>query len=409
VRVLGVVLILGTLGPVLRAGEETVETPPALALSSLLPDAARKGPHHEVLEPVTSQGFLAQFRMTSPYGEYAVTSRRLLEIRAHEVETLAGVTQRRGAPEALKAIGASLAQLPTAAVELVLHPIHSAKRLGKGLGKTFGRLKDAFGGRRRSPYEDPSLETALSGDQKRELADSLNLDVYSTNPQVQAFLDRVGRARAAGTLTVDVASLALPVVGFMAVTVTGWQADVRRLLRDHTPAELERENAAVLARLGIPTDVARAFLLDDALSPRHETVITHAAEQLGGVAGLEALFEAARTATNEVGALYQEQQAVLLTTHRDGRFDRLEAVFHVVLARCEDGRVVAYLPYDSVYASAEWPRLLDALAGAALARSATSRTLYVTGKVSSKARAAARDRGFEIHAEFTPEAEPSAD
>lgn len=390
------IVLLAVGAPPVRGGEAEGEPPPALDVGALLAPDVRKGPHHEVLDDVETRGFLARFRMTSPFGEYQVTSRRLLEIRAHEVETLARVTHMKGAPEGLRALGRSLAELPTAAVDLVLHPVDSAKRMGRGVGKTFRRLGDAFGGRRRSRYEDPSGETAFTGDSKRQLADALNLDVYSTNPQVQAFLDRIGRARAAGTLSVDVASLALPVVGFVAVTITGWQADVRRLLRDQTPAELERRNAQTLGRLGIPTPAIRAFLAHAALSPRHETVIAHAAAQLEGAEGRIALLDAARTAVDEVGALYHEQQAVLLTAGEHGRIVRLERVFHVVLARTQDERVLAYLPYDTVYATPEWSRLLDALARAEIAKTAARRTLHVTGSVSEAARDAARGRGFDV-------------
>jgi len=376
------------------------EVAPAVTASAVLPETLRRGPHHEVREEVATYHLLHEFVVTSPYGEYRALSRRLLEIRVHEIETMAGVVGMDGAPEFLRALGNGLAALPTAAAELVIHPESSLRKVGEGIGKTFDRVGDAFKGRRRTPYEDSAVENVFHGDEKRKLAADLGLDVYSTNPQVRRFLDEIASARAGGNLTIDLASFALPVVGYVAVTTAKWRADVDRLLRDRTPAELDRHNAYVLMDLGVPRPRWRAFLGHVWLSPRHKTVITAALKQMEGVEGLEAVLEAATTAQSEVGALMQEQQAVLLAHHHAGGhpFVRLDRFRHLVAGTTEGGEHVLFVPVDLLH----WTADLESLADEVRRGLPGSRRLLVTGRVTETARARLARRGFEVVPEYAP-------
>ena len=376
---------------------------PATASALLLPEQ-RKGEHFEVAEAVATKFWMQEFTLTSEYGTQVVLSRRLLEIRTRETETMARFIHMKGGPEFLKSLGSSLAALPTAAVQLVLHPVDSAQKIGTGLGKTAKRVGDIFRRRPRSVYEDSAGANAFNGSEKRKLAADLGLDVYSTNPQLQHFLDRVANWRSAGSLTVDVASFALPVVGFVAVTTARWRADVQQLLRDHSPAELERYNAGVLMELGVPRSTWWAFLSHPWLSPRHETVITATARQMQGVAGLGHLLDAARTAQSEVGALMQEQQAILLAYHHTDveKLTSLVPASYLVAARTMTGHQVAFLPVDAFSWTAEAVTLADALVRAMPASAGTTRTLYVTGTVTDDARTQLESRGLNVVASYAP-------
>ena len=285
------VLALLTLWAAPAAAEDepkpAFEPPPVVTASAVLDPEVLEGEEHTVREAVTLYRFLCRYQMESEFGVYDVTSTRLLEIRVKEVTTLARVVHMEGGPEFFKSLGRSLASLPTAAAEFVLDPIDAFQKVGAGLEKTGRRIRDLIRGRRRSAYEESSAANAFHGDEKRQIAAALDLDVYSTNPQVQRFLHEMASARAAGNLTVDLASFALPAVGFALVTTVKWRADVKRLLRDKTPAELGRHNARALRDLGVAQADRNRFLNLPTLSPRHKTVITAALGQMPGVTGLE--------------------------------------------------------------------------------------------------------------------------
>jgi len=376
------------------------ESAPRLTVESLLPPELRKGEHHEVLEPVSTQYGLHRYKLKSDYGTYDVLSRRLLEIRVREIETMSTVVGMDGAPEFLRSLGRSLAALPGAAVELVTHPTRSFAKVKRGLGKTWNRLGDAFRTRPRSVYEDPSAANVFQGDEKRELAADLGLDVYTTNVPLRRFLNEIASARAGGSLSVDLASFALPVVGYVAVTTAKWRADVDRLLRDHTPIELDRHNARVLIDLGISRPAWSAFLTQHWLSPRHRTVITATVQEMQGVANLEAVLASAATARSEVGALMQEQQAVLLSHHHESveALKRLERVQYLVVAQTVSGSHLAFVPLDVVLWDATTASLADALRVAM----PQDPHLYVVGRVTERARAELEARGFAVTAEHRP-------
>ena len=256
--------------------------------------------------------------------------------------------------------------------------------------------------RPRSAYENSKVSTAFSGDEKRELAAHLKLDVYSTNPQVQRFLSEIGSARALGNLGVDVASLALPLVGFLAVSAAKWRADVERLLRDKTPTELDWYNARVLSDLGVPDRTWRAFLHRRWLSPRHKTVIAAALKEMEGVARLDVLIEAASLAQNEVSALYHTQQAMLLSRfHTDGAsFHSLDRVQHVVVGHTAEDEDVVFLPVDRLYWMEDFSRLITALRVGPKGTAERPLRFYITGDVTPRCQAELEVRGIAVVARY---------
>ncbi len=386
--------------PAARAEASPFEAPPQVTVADVLPAALVKDAHHTVRPKVGMDRLQHTYEIESRFGVYRVTSRRMVEIRAHEIAVLERVTRMEGGPEFLKSLGQSLAAIPTGAVQLVLDPVDGFKKIGRGLSKTGNRIKDLVTGGQTSKYEGSTGGNALYGDEQREIAAELGLDVYSTNPQVREFLREIGGARAAGSLGVDLASLALPVVGFAAVTTAKWQADVTRLLRDKTPLELWRHNARVLMDLGIPRTTWEPFLRNRNLSPRHKTTITRSLVELQGVKDPGAILEAATLTRDEVGALYHEQQAILLShVHREGGgLTSLRRVEHVVLGTQPVGREVVFLPVDHVYWMQDFARLVEAIRPAPGAKHATR--MHVRGRITPIARTQLTSRGFELVDDF---------
>lgn len=396
------VLLAPLLLPAAAVAEDApaYEAPPQAVAGDVLPATLMKGPHHSVRPKIGQDRLQHTYEIETDFGVYAVTSRRLVEIRAHEAEVLSRVTKMEGGSEFVRSLGKSLAAIPTGAVELVLDPADGFKKIGRGLSKTGLRVRDLFTGGRTSNYEGSTGGNAFYGDEQRAMAAQLGLDVYSTNPQVRTFLREIGSARAAGSLGVDLASLALPVVGFAAVTTAKWQADVTRLLRDKTPLELYRHNARTLTELGIPRNTWEPFLRNPHLSPRHKTTITRSLTEMATVPGLAAVLAAATQTRDEVGALYHEQQAILLShVHREGGgLTSLRNVRHVVLGRQPVGREVLFLPVDHVYWMEPFARLAEALRPAPGVRFPTR--VHVRGRVTQRARAELEARRFELVTDF---------
>ena len=128
--------------------------------------------------------------------------------------------------------------------------------------------------------------------------------------------------------------------------------------------------------------------------------MTAAAKAMRGATNLQAVLEAATTARSEVGALMQEQQAVLLSHHHTEveALTSLVRVRYLAVATTRAGSSVVFVPLDLVTWDAETASLVDAL------RPAMQKTprIFVTGQVTARARSEMEARGFEIVAEHRP-------
>lgn len=390
------------LAPV-RADEAYEDVAPAVAADILRPEVLA-GPRHRVRPTAEPRDFLYRFEMESDYGVFTAVGRRMVAERAKEVETMAKLLAMDGGGEFMKALGGRVAALPGAAVDLITDPVGSVEAMGKGVERTLGRVGDLFGGRKKTASEKGGLDDALFGQEKRKLAFELDVDPYSTNPRLQTLLDEVARARGAGRLALDAASYAVTGGASVALSVVKMRDDVKGLLRDHTPAELDRVNDERLARRGVAPYLRRSFAAQRWLSPTHRTIIASAISRLEGVADAGAIVAASLTAEDEPSAVVRAQQAMLLAHHHAQRepLRAFDAIGGVVVGFTVSGRVVVYAAVDVV----AWTESTDRIARALLAvdgvATAPSRDLYVTGLVTPTATAALGRLGFATTSGYAP-------
>ena len=380
------------------------EVPAPVTTADILRPDVLAGPRHRVRPTAAPVDFLYLFEMESDYGLFKVEGRRLLAERAKEVETLAKLLAMDQGGEFMKSLGGRVTALPGAAVELVTDPKGSVEAMGKGMDRTLGRVGDLFGGRKKTESEGSGIDDALFGQEKRKLAYELDLDPYSSNPRLQTVLDEVARARGAGRLALDAASYAVTGPASYALSVVKMRDDVKGLLRDHTPAELDRLNDKKLERRGVAPYLRRAFAAHRSLSPTHRTAIAAAIAALEGVADAGPVVAASLTAEDEPSALVRAQQAVLLAHHHQGRerLRALDVLGGVVVAFTASGRAVVYTAVDVV----PWTEAIDRVARALLAiegvAAAPSRDLYATGLVTPRATTELGRLGFAVQSGYVP-------
>ncbi|MHC4128921.1 MAG: hypothetical protein ACYSWT_16700 [Planctomycetota bacterium] len=378
----------------LSAAATDYETPPVLEASKILPTELLKSDVHTVRERVLTAESTYHFTMESRFGLYAVESRAMLEVRVHEVKTLARVVDMNQKDEFFAALGERLEQTANAPVKLLEDPVGTLEEIGEGIGKQLEKIGSLFEKREKSKHEDPAVRELLVGQEKRELAAELNLDVYSTNPKVQEFLDEIAGARAGGTLTVDAAALAIPGGVGIAIGAAKFSGQVEELLRDKSPSELHAHNEEKLTAMGFDGDLVGRFLDHGHLSPRHKTVLVAGLEAMEGVAGREVLLEAALDTDREAAALFHERRAVLLAQYHD-RAEALQEIelrygFPVATTR-QEGNLLLLLPVDIVYWSQETATALRSLApGGAPGH------FVVTGCLTARAREETTSLGFVV-------------
>jgi len=404
VSVVGLASILGAAGAV-RAEDAapTFETGgPTISAKELLEPDQLTGPGWTVRDAVHVSGVLGTFEIESKFGLFVCPSRRLAIERIREITVMGRVAKKDSNDEFLKSLGNRLEQVPNGLVELVKDPEGSLDEMGKSAERTFGRVKDLFGGHKKTKYEDGGAEQMLIAGEKRKLAAELGVDPYSTNPKLQSMLGEIAKARAGGKFAVDLASMALPGAIGMVKSVTTFRDDAKSLLRDKTPAELDRINDERLAKMGVPPYVRTPFLGQVWLSPRHKTVIVAALGRLQGTADVAAFCSACLATKDEAQAFLHEEQAGILADHHASieALTRLDAAGGLVLAFTASGRVVAPLPVDRI----SWSEEVEDVAQGVLARpgvrEAPVRQLLVTGLVTERGSERLRALGFVVNPKF---------
>lgn len=376
------------------AGAQDYEKPPRLKASAVLPPDLLKSGVHQVRDEVTTDGHLDHFIVESQFGLYDIESLDLLRIRVHEIKTLANVIEQNQSHEFMNGLKNQLNQTMTAPVKIIQDPLESISAMGQGVGKQFQRIGNLFKSREKSTQEDTGLRTVMVSAEKRKLAAELNLDVYSTNPKVQEFLNRVAEARARGTLAVKFATFAIPGGAGIAVSALSYSGGVEDLLRDNSPMDLYVLNEKKLRDMGVDSYRTGRFLNHPDLSPRHKTVIVAALESMAGVSGREALLDAAlNTEGKESLALFQENRAVLLSKYhaRYGRLKQIQTQNGIPAAATESGKNLVLLPIDIAYWTEDAEAILHGLA-----ETPGEWDLVITGRITPRGQAKAEAAGFKV-------------
>jgi hypothetical protein len=244
-------------------------------------------------------GFLT-FSVSSPHGNYLVYGLTNLRKCLREIDVIEQINAQEdtgggiadGAVDSIKDTGTGLKNL-------VVHPVDSASGIGKGIGKLGGRIGGAF----RKKEEGEKGDNYLSAT-KRQLAKQFGVDVYSRNPQLQAKLDSMAKARLGGKGIVAVATFFAPVglVASAVMTVSNINSAADEMINNHDRKDLFQMNQKALLALGFPKEKVLQFLNHPYYTPRELTYMRLYLEKLSPVEGYKALLDAAIAAVSEIPA-----------------------------------------------------------------------------------------------------------
>ncbi len=244
-------------------------------------------------------GFLT-FSVTSPHGNYLIHGLTNLRKCLHEIDVLEQLNASEdtgsgiadGAVDSIKDTGTGLKNL-------VVHPVDSASGIGKGIGKLGGKIGGVFKKKEEGEKGDNFLSST-----KRQLAKKLGLDVYSRNPELQAKLDSMAKARMGGRGIVTVATFFVPVglIASAVMTVSNINSAADQLVDDNDRADLYQMNEKALLGLGFPKEKITRFLNHPYYTPREVTYLRFYLEKLKRVGGFRAILDASIAATSEIPA-----------------------------------------------------------------------------------------------------------
>jgi hypothetical protein len=396
-------------------GKAAPESAPSLRGSELAPPALLKGPHHKVAEPVRVEGHLGRFVIESSYGKFSVHGVNVLAVRVHELPAIAELKKVQKDSAFQDALAKSASGVAKFAESTVTDPGKTVENIGKGVGTVFGRV--GYMAKQSAAYVEDKVRDAASGSSKpapkaaptgepeppsfigdpfgynkarREWAQKLQIDPYTSNPVLRPLLDDAASATFAGNFTV---SLTLGAVAAPVQYAYTFDDTVRSSVWNKPAIDLQRENQEKLVRLGVPERTVRDLLRNKWFTPTLQTALVARLEALGRMEGNEQVVRAASATQGEARARFLLESLAMLADHhrKEGKLTKLRMSNLVPVGVTADGRVIAAAGID--YGS--WDK--DAAAFAQRkALAGKSRTLLVAGKLSPRAKQELEKAGWTV-------------
>jgi hypothetical protein len=389
--------------PLLGDGDTSAELgyeqPPLQRAAEVLPDDLRAGPHHQVSDPVPTDGFLRSYTLESDYGVFEAQGDDMLAARVAEIHALAQLEELSATQEFASALGQTLKSPFVAAWKLVSRPVRSSTGVPRGADDELRRSAELPPDERGELDDDALGEFSGFGRRKREIAHRLAVDPYSSNELLQARLNRFAWVSTIGGF----GSAQVPFAQQPGRAGSRSSFGVERedqLLLDHSPEDLRRLNLIELAVMGIPDPLRRSFVAHPWYSPRLQSRLVAHLTALDLVENRAAFVEAALSAGSEVDArLYVRTAELLRAYHTEAApLERIATFRATVVGVTAESGLVAPMALDY----AVWTRPMHAFANTLLrsslsdGRSVSRREILVTGSFSPKARAKIRQRNIEV-------------
>lgn len=390
------------------------ETAPRLSPDRVLTPALLASGNHRVRDEIKARQYWLEFEIESDFGNYRVLSLPMVALRVHEIRTLAQAVDefRRGNQILAETLRGQLTVGADSFVDILTSPVSTTTQIvsqfGSNVVQTFDELRERPSEREQTEDSERTLYHRFEpGDpilasHKRNVASQLNLDVYSTNPKVQEFLDTVAAARGAGQQSAGVVTISLPRNHEVRVAGGRVESTVRTAMTHNTINQLYARNLQRLGLAGVEMDLANAFLSHPLLSPWHKTTLTERVVLLDGVDERGALLRAALSAKSEADALAYLQVGKMLSAfqERTGSLRSLVNAGHIVLATTDDGALLVMLPFDVVYWDRETERVFSGLGAFARERGFRRHVIISASVITDAARRGLTDLGFELEEKF---------
>ena len=366
------------------------ETPPVLSASKILPPELLSGPSFRVQEPVNNDGFLNIYRIDSPFGSLTAVSTDLLRKRVHEINAMVKMEQVKTTSQYLDALKASGMSTLAAAKNMVFRPIKTATEVVSGVGLLFRRAGDSLFGPKPSQAEDSRFENLIGfSNYKREIAYDFSVDVYSRNELLQDRLNDLAWTAFAGGLTVSALMAAVPGGAGIAMTAIGSTRLSTAIFKNTPPQDLRRMNTEKLNAMGVDSATVDTFIDNTVFSPREQTIIVSALDEMMGVAGRQKFVQVAALTTNADMAHFRQIQAEMYAGYHKGvaPLTQFVPLGQLTAARASNGALVFNVPADYIVWTESLAKLVagtDALVNEL--PGVTQKQLWVTGTLSPLAR-----------------------
>ncbi len=382
------------------------ETPPVFKASRILPPSLLRGPNHQVNEDVINDGYINRYTINSKYGTFTGVTSAKLKKRIREINALVAMEQIRGTEVFSDSVKEAGGDVLEGIKMFATAPVDTVEGAVSGVAKVFTRMGEHLFGSERSDTEDPRWKSIIGFSKtKREYAYDFNVDVYSTNKILQDELDDMAWAGYSGGLTVAAFMSAIPGGVGIATSVTGGSRLMNEVYATTAPVDLRKMNREKVIKMGVNEDVADLFIDNSVFSPRQQTDLVFALEDLKGVQNRNVFVKFA-TATNHPDvAFFRQRMAQMYAAYHKtvtpiGRFVALgrdAPVKGLDLAQTASGVVIFHAPLDYLVWTEPMARIFGAIDKAANSiQGVKGKELWLAGGLSRLAQKNIEAAGWKV-------------
>jgi hypothetical protein len=365
------------------------EQPPSFQASQVLPQSLLSSPYCTVASSVGLENFQYVFRVDTRWGQFTVKGADLMRVRAREMAATAELEKIDSAGTLVNAAGRTALKPLATAKDLVTAPGRTIGDTVKGVGNLFGSVDASMAAT--DPNKEGVVASVTGGaTARRKLAFDFGVDPNTSFPPLGEELTRLATANAIGETSTN-AGLAFVTGGAgIAISVGGTSRTLRLALRDKTAAQLEKEGRQLLASMGMAGAAADRFYANPNLSPTDKAIIVAALADLGAASGRDTFIEGASNAqSTEMGFFYRRQAELIAAFNKKvAKVNGFVPMGAAPMLQTSKG-TVSILPVDYLYWS---PPLESLVAGAGRGQ------IWITGRVSDRAKAQLAARGWTVQA-----------
>lgn len=381
-----------------EAAAANVETPISLEAKDIVPANLLRGENYVIEERVQNDGLVNTYHLTTNYGPLTAEGTAELMIRISELKAMNAMEKMDKKKVFGDAVVAGVKAPFQGATNLVKAPVETTKGIVKGTGQFLSNIGRSIVSD--DPYQDNAFKVIVGYDTaKRAFAYDLGIDPYSSYEPAMSMLGRVAQASVGGGITPRVAMAAIGSDVVRVMQFSGTAEGMRKLVRDNPPGELQKINAAKLAKMGIQESVANAFLRNTAYNPQEQTLLVGELERLKEVKGREEFIVAAGLASEQTVALFYRNMAQMMAGYHT-QISPVESIGRTsgtTYLRKQDGGAILLVPVDYVSRTAEVKAKLDKLDdGLRKAGGVSEKELWLTGRVDTSAQEMLRASGWKV-------------
>ncbi len=376
------------------------EPPITLKAQGVLPKSVLAGPNYRVEQTVINDGFVNTYKLNSDYGLFTLESTVLLMIRINELNALQQMEELKKTKVYTDALKEGAKGPFKTAKGLVTHPVDTIKGVGTGIGRWFSDVGRAVVSS--DPHQENVLKTAVGyAAVKRRFAFEFGVNPYTDFEPVQKSLNEIAWAGTGGGLTTTVAFAGIGKTGAVGkvVQVSATSNKMKQLVRDKSPAELEKINKKKLNEMGVPDLIAKDFLKNPYYDPQETTLLVGELESMKKVEGRAKFIFAASKANEKSVARFMRRRAHMMANYNANvaLVARIVDINGVPVVKRKDGAIVGLFPLDYIaWTAALWHKENAVSESMKRLPGVTGKELWIEGWVDLVARKALESRGWIV-------------